>query len=173
MNDFIKTLCSRASCKKFKPQPVPEAELRPVIEAGLRAPSGMNKQSPVIVVVRDQPTVQKLAKLNARALGREDQDTFYGAPAVLVVLADRTAATCLYDGSLTMGNLLNAAHSAGLGACWIHRAKEVFDSEEGKALLKEWGIEGDYEGIGNCVIGYPDTEPEPKPVRDGRVFYVG
>ena len=171
MNEFIKTLCSRASCKKFKPQPVSDADLQPIIEAGLHAPSGMNKQSPIIVVIRDQDTVRKLAKLNA--LGREGIDTFYGAPTVLVVLADRAAGTCLYDGSLTMGNLLNAAHSAGLGARWIHRAKEVFDSEEGKALLKEWGVEGDYEGVGNCIIGYPDMELRPQPVREGRVFDVG
>lgn len=171
MNEFIKTLCSRASCKKFKPQPVSDADLQSVIEAGLRAPSGMNKQSPIIVAIRDQDTVRKLAKLNA--LGREGLDTFYGAPTVLIVLADRAAGTYLYDGSLTMGNLLNAAHSIGLGACWIHRAKEVFDSEEGKALLKEWGVEGDYEGVGNCVIGYPDMELQTKPIREGRVFYVG
>ena len=171
MNDFITTLCNRASCKKFKPQPVSDADLQPVIEAGLHAPSGMNLQSPIIVAIRDQETVRKLAKLNT--LGRFDTDTFYGAPTVLVVLADRAAATYLYDGSLVMGNLLNAAHSAGLGARWIHRAKEVFDSEEGIALLKEWGIEGDYEGIGNCIIGYPDMELEPVPIREGRVFYVG
>ena len=99
-------------------------------------------------------------------------DPFYGAPVVLVVLADRNIGTYVYDGSLVMGNLMNAAHSVGLGSCWIHRAREVFDSPEGKALLKEWGIEGDYEGIGNCIIGYPDQSPTPKPRKADYIRFV-
>lgn len=113
-----------------------------------------------------------LSRLNARVMGT-DNDPFYGAPAVLVVLADRSCPTYIYDGALVMGNLMNAAHAVGLGTCWIHRAKEVFDSEEGKALLKSWGIEGDYEGIGNCIIGYPAQElPAPAPRKADYVHYV-
>ncbi len=170
-NETIRTLCARASCNRFKPEPVSDEDLKPVLEAGLHAASGRNSQSPIIVVVRDPAMVRRLAELNT--LGQPVlKNTFYGAPTVLIVLADRTAPTYLYDGSLTMGNLLNAAFAAGLGARWIHRAKEVFDSDEGKALLRQWGIEGDYEGIGNCIIGYPDMELSAKPIREGRVIYA-
>ena len=132
----------------------------------------MGAQSPIIVAVTDRQTRDRLAELNAAVMGG-GSDPFYGAPAVLVVLADRSVPTYLYDGSLVMGNLMNAAHAVGLGSCWIHRAKEVFDSEEGKALLKEWGIEGDYEGIGNCIIGYPKGEaPQPKARKAGYVYHV-
>ena len=102
-----------------------------------------------------------------------DTDPFYGAPVVLVVLADKNRPTCVYDGSLVMGNLMNAAASLGIGSCWIHRAKEVFASEEGKALLKKWGVEGDYEGIGHCVLGYPARDvPKAKPRKENYVYYV-
>ena len=129
-------------------------------------------QSPIIVAVTDKATRDKLSQLNAAVLGGTN-DPFYGAPVVLVVLADRQYPTYIYDGSLVMGNLMNAAHAVGLGSCWIHRAKEVFDSEEGKALLKEWGIEGDYEGIGNCILGYPaQANPAPKARKANYVHYV-
>ena len=115
-----------------------------------------------------------MAKLNAKAMGMgEDYDPFYGAPTVLVVLADKTVSTHVYDGSLVMGNLMLAAHALGLGSCWIHRAREEFESEEGKAILKELGIEGEYEGIGHCVLGYADGEyPTAKPRKDGWVYYI-
>ena len=118
-----------------------------MVEAGTYAPTGMGKQSPIIVAITDKTVRDRISKLNADIAGTES-DPFYGAPVVLVVLADRNCPTYIYDGSLVMGNLLNAAHAAGLGSCWIHRAKEVFDTEEGKALLRQWGIDGDYEGIG-------------------------
>ena len=121
----------------------------------MNAPTGMNRQSPVMVAVQDPETVKQLSSMNAAVLG-VSSDPFYGAPTVIVVLADSTVPTYLYDGSLVMGNLLNAAHALGLGACWIHRAKEVFASEEGKKLLKKWGLDDRYEGIGHCIIGYGD-----------------
>ena len=100
-------------------------------------------------------------------------DPFYGAPVVLVVLADKAVGTYLYDGSLTMENMMLAAHDLGLGACWIHRAKEEFASEEGKAILKELGVEGDYEGIGNCILGYADGElPAAKPRKEGYIVWA-
>ena len=113
----------------------------------------------------------KIAQLNAAVMGM-DKDPFYGAPVVLVVLADRNVGTHVYDGSLVMGNLLNAAHAEGLGACWIHRAKEVFDTEEGKAILKQAGIEGDYEGIGNCILGYPAADAAVKSKKENYIYYL-
>ena len=171
-NQTLEVLKTRRAIRSYEER-IPEKELLDkVLEAGTYAPTGMGAQSPIIVAVTDRQTRDRLAELNAAVMGG-DSDPFYGAPAVLVVLADRSVPTYLYDGSLVMGNLMNAAHAVGLGSCWIHRAKEVFDSEEGKALLKEWGIEGDYEGIGNCIIGYPKGEaPQPKARKAGYVYHV-
>ena len=171
-NQTLEVLKTRRAIRSYEER-IPEKELLDkVLEAGTYAPTGMGAQSPIIVAVTDRQTRDRLAELNAAVMGG-DSDPFYGAPAVLVVLADRNVPTYLYDGSLVMGNLMNAAHAVGLGSCWIHRAKEVFDSEEGKALLREWGIEGDYEGIGNCIIGYPKGEaPQPKARKAGYVYHV-
>ena len=171
-NQTLEVLKTRRAIRSYEER-IPEKELLDkVLEAGTYAPTGMGAQSPIIVAVTDRQTRDRLAELNAAVMGG-GSDPFYGAPAVLVVLADRSVPTYLYDGSLVMGNLMNAAHAVGLGSCWIHRAKEVFDSDEGKALLKEWGIEGDYEGIGNCIIGYPKGEaPQPKARKAGYVYHV-
>ena len=128
------------------------------------APTGMGRQSPIMVAVQDPDTVRELSRLNARVMGAST-DPFYGAPTVIVVLADPEIGTYREDGSLVMGNLLNAAHAVGLGSCWIHRAREVFDSPEGKALLKKWGVPEKYVGIGNCILGYaaqPAAAPKPR-----------
>lgn len=171
-NETIENLKTRRAIRSYQ-STVPDKELlEQVLEAGTYAPTGMGRQSPIIIAVTDKAVRDRLSRLNAAVMG-SDNDPFYGAPAVLVVLADRSIPTYLYDGSLVMGNLMNAAHALGLGTCWIHRAKEVFDSEEGKALLKEWGIEGDYEGIGNCIIGYPAQEaPQPKPRKADYIHFV-
>ena len=171
-NETLENLKTRRSIRAYQDS-VPDMNLlKQVIEAGTYAPTGKGNQSPIIVAVTDKAMRDSLSRLNAAVMGTSS-DPFYGAPAVLVVLADRKYPTYLYDGSLVMGNLMNAAHAVGLGTCWIHRAKEVFDSEAGKALLKEWGIEGDYEGIGNCIIGYPAQEaPAPKPRKADYVHFV-
>lgn len=174
MNKFIELLVSRRSIRGYKPDEMPARELiSEVLEAGMYAPTGMGAQSPRIVAVTDKATRDRLSRLNAAVLG-VSSDPFYGAPVVLVVLADRSRPTHVYDGSLVMGNLMNAAHALGLGSCWIHRAKEVFDSPEGKELLRSWGIEGDYEGIGHCVLGYPVSAvaPAAKPRKADYVTWV-
>ena len=172
MNECIQTILSRRSVKKYKDTPVEKELIEQIVAAGLAAPSGLNKQAPIVLVVTDKAVRDKLSRLNAGKDPFGRVDPFYGAPCVLVVLADKSAHTYLYDGSLTMENMLLAAHSLGLGACWIHRAKETFESEEGKEILKSLGIEGDYEGIGNCIIGYPDIVPEAKPRKNNRVYYI-
>lgn len=151
---------------------VPEELIRQVAEAGTYAPSGMGRQSPIILAVTDQKLRDRLSAINAEIMGT-DTDPFYGAPAVLVVLADKSRPTFVYDGSLVMENMLLAAHALGLGSCWIHRAKETFETEEGKALLKQLGIEGEYEGIGNCIIGYSDEgEKEAAPRKEDYIHYI-
>ena len=171
-NETIENLKTRRAIRSYQ-EKMPDMELiKKVVEAGTYAPTGMGRQSPIIVAVTDKAVRDTLSRLNAGVMGSEN-DPFYGAPVVLVVLADRNVPTHVYDGALVMGNLMNAAHALGLGSCWIHRAKEVFDSEEGKALLKEWGIEGDYEGIGNCILGYPAGEyPAPAPRKPDCVKFV-
>ena len=171
-NETIENLKTRRAIRSYQ-EKVPDMELiKKVVEAGTYAPTGMGRQSPIIVAVTDKAVRDTLSRLNAGVMGSEN-DPFYGAPVVLVVLADRNVPTHVYDGALVMGNLMNAAHALGLGSCWIHRAKEVFDSEEGKALLKEWGIEGDYEGIGNCILGYPaGAYPAPAPRKPDYVKFV-
>ena len=171
-NETLENLKTRRSIRAYTDQMPAKELLEKVLEAGTYATTGKGSQSPIIIAVTDKETRDLLSRLNAGVMGA-DNDPFYGAPAVLVVLADRNCPTYLYDGSLVMGNLLNAAHAVGLGSCWIHRAKEVFDSPEGKALLKDWGIEGDYEGIGNCIIGYPAQEaPAPKPRKADYVHFI-
>ena len=171
MNVTIENLLTRRSIRKYTSQPVGDAELKQILEAGTYAPTGRNLQSPIIIAIRNPEEIKVLSKLNAQVMG-SDSDPFYGAPAVLVVLADAQSRHICYDGALVMGNLMNAAHALGLGSCWIHRAKEVFESEEGKALLKKWGVEGDYVGVGNCIVGYPDEKPEAKPRKENYVYYV-
>lgn len=168
----LEMLKTRRAIRAYQDK-MPEKELiAKVVEAGTYAPTGMGQQSPVIVAITNKEVRNRLSQLNAQVMGR-DADPFYGAPVILVVLADKQYPTYLYDGSLVMGNLLNAAHAVGLGSCWIHRAKEVFDSPEGKALLKEWGLEGEYEGIGNCILGYSAQEaPLPKPRKADYVIHV-
>ena len=174
MNEVIKVLMERRSIRKFKAEMPPRELIEQIVEAGLYAPSGMGRQSSLILAVTDKKLRDRLSDMNRRILGRpEGTDPFYGAPAVLVVLADKSVPTCVYDGSLTMGNMLNAAHALGLGGIWIHRAKQEFETEEMKALLRELGVEGEYEGIGHCALGYADTDlPVPVPRREGRVHYL-
>lgn len=152
--DSIKT---RRSIRKYKPDMIPGEVLDKIIEAGTYAATGMNRQSPIIIAVTKKEMRDRLSKLNAEIMGT-DSDPFYGAPVVLIVLADKSSANYIYDGSLVMGNLMLAAHSLGVGSCWIHRAKQEFERPEGKEILKSLGIEGDYEGIGHCILGYVDGE---------------
>ena len=160
MSEFIDTLESRRSCRKYTDQPVEAEKLQQIVDAGLWAASGMGRQGTHLVVVTDPDTVAELSRMNAAIMGK-DCDPMYGAPTILVVLADANAKCAVQDGSLVMGNLMLAAASLGLGSCWINRAKEEFETEEGKALLRQWGIEGDWVGIGHCILGYPAADPKP------------
>lgn len=170
MNETLKTLMERRSCRSYKSDPVPEEILDQILEAGTFAATGMGKQSPIMIAVTDQKVRDRLSRMNADVMGANN-DPFYGAPTVIVVLADKAVPTYLYDGSLVMGNLMNAAHSLGIASCWIHRAKEEFASEEGKAILKELGIEGDYEGIGHCILGYAAQENKTAAPRKDHYIY--
>ena len=171
MNEAMKTLYERRSIRRYQSKQITREELDAVVRAGVCSPSGKNGQSAIIVAVQDKATRDELSRLNAAVLGTQS-DPFYGAPTVLVVLADANSPYAVEDGSLVLGNLMNAAKALGLGSCWINRAKEVFASDAGKALLKKWGVEGDWIGIGHCILGYPDEEPAMKTRKENYVTYV-
>ena len=164
-------LLTRRSVRKYSDRPVEDEKLDKVLTAGLYAPTGMNNQAPVLVAVQDKETRDRLSRMNAAVMGASG-DPFYGAPCVIVVLSDPERMTWVEDGSLVLGNLMNAAHSLGLGSCWIHRAKECFDTPEGKALLRAWGVPENYRGVGNCILGYAAEEPEAKPRKSGRIIKI-
>lgn len=171
--EAIENLLTRRSARNFKSDMVPRETIETIIKAGTYAATGMNRQSPIIIAVTNKELRDRLSAWNASIMGKTDMDPFYNAPVVLIVLADKSMPTYLYDGSLVMGNLMNAAHACGIASCWIHRAKEEFASDEGKAILSELGIEGDYEGIGHCVLGYPGCDlPEASPRKDNYVYWI-
>jgi len=172
MNETLKTLESRRSCRSFKPDMVKEEDLKAILEAGTYAATGMGKQSPIIIAVTDKTLRDEISEENRKIGGwGEGFDPFYGAPVILIVLADKNVPTYIYDGSLVMGNLMNAAESLGVANIWIHRAKEEFESDFGKNILKKLGIEGDYEGIGHCALGYAAKEPNSAAPRKENYVY--
>ena len=169
MNETIKNLTTRKSCRSYQKKHVPSETLDAIVQAGLNAPSGMNKQTPIFVVIQNEEMVAKLSRLNAN-VGGFDHDPFYGAQDVIVVLAKKEC-TYLYDGALAMGNLMNAAWSMGIDSRWIHRAKQVFENLQGKDLLKQWGINDEVEGIAFCILGYAKEEKEKTEMQENRVYY--
>ena len=173
MKETINDILTRRSCKKYKPDMISDEQIKTIVDCALAAPTGRNRQASIILVIKDKATRDALSRANASVLGAET-DPFYGAPVVLVVLAKKDVNTYVYDGSVTAENILLAAHAIGLGACWIHRAREVFETDEYKALLQKIGVEGEYEGIANCTIGVPAWDELPAPLKrnDNRVFYI-
>lgn len=172
MNEVLKAIRERRTCRNYRPEQVKEEDLQQILEAGTWAASGMGAQAATMVVVQDKETRDQLMKMNAAIMG-VNSDPFYGAPTVVVVLADPARATCVEDGSLVIGNLMLAASSLGVGSCWVHRARQEFESPEGKALLKKWGLPENYIGVGHCVLGYPAAAPAaPKPRKDGYIRRV-
>ena len=170
-NQVLEALKSRRSIRKYKKEQIRDEELNAVLEAGTYAPTGMGTQSPLMVVVQDKGTIARLSKMNTAVTADPDGDPFYGAPTVVIVLADSTNRNGFADGCLVMGNLMNAAYSIGLGSCWINRAREMFDTAEGQKMLRGWGVEDKYVGVGSCILGYADCpHPEAKPRKEGYVI---
>ena len=174
MNEVIKAMKERRSIRKFKADMPKKEDLEQIVEAGLYAANGRGLQAADVIVVTNKEIRDKLSAANCKIGGWDSGfDPFYGAPAILIVLGNKNRSTYVYDGSLVMGNMMLAAHSLGLGSIWIHRAKEEFESDEWKKLLSDLGVEGDWEGIGHCAVGYIDGEnPQAAPRNEGRVFWV-
>ena len=171
-NEVLRNIKTRRSCRAYTAQQVEPEKLKTIVEAGTWAASGMGRQAPKIVVLTDAAEIAELERMNAEVLGNPEAHPFYGAPTVCVVLTDPEVNTCVEDGALVMGNLMLAAHSLGVASCWIHRARQEFDSPAGKALLKKWGVDERYIGVGHCILGYAAQElPAPKPRKDDYVIY--
>lgn len=178
MESTLDDLKTRRSVRKFKDEPVSKEDLEKIIEAGTYAPTGGNKQSPIILVTQRKDIIERIGEWNKSYFPSElldkmgDVDPFYGASTLIMVLADSNISTCVEDGSLVIGNMLNAAHAIGVGACWIHRAREEIESLQGKELLKVWNIPDNYIGIGHVILGYPadDFEPVENPRKEDYVI---
>lgn len=174
MSEALENIKTRRSIRKYKPDMVPQEILDKIIEAGLYAASGMGQQNTIIIQVTNKELRDKISKMNQEIGGwKEGFDPFYGAPVMLIVLAKKDWPNRVYDGSLVMGNLMLAAHDLGIGSCWIHRAKQEFETDWGKEFLKSLGIEEEYEGIGHCALGYVDGDyPKAPTIKENRVYYV-
>ena len=171
MNEAYKNLIERRSIRKYNNTKVSHDLIEQIVRAGQFAPSGMNRQIYAFVVVEDEELVARLSKMNADAMN-SSSDPFFGAKSLIIVFADTNAPTYLYDGALAMGNLMNAANALGVDSCWIHRAKEVFETPEGKEMKKTWGLPESYEGIGHCILGYREEEPGERAQRTSKVIYA-
>jgi nitroreductase len=172
MNETIKTLLERRSIRKYKPEQIKEQELSAILEAGMYAPSGANQQSALFVVIQDKELIKKLSAMNAAVLGK-DIDPYYNAPTIILVFADKSKVTPVEDASLALGNMFNAAASLGIGSCWVHRTRQMFETDEGKDLLRKWGVTGDFIGVGSCILGYADCEhPKAAKRKDNSVIRV-
>ena len=173
MNETMQNILTRRSIRQYKPDPVPRELIDQVVLAGTYAPTARGMQSPIILAITDKEIRDRLARANAEFTDKEGEDPFHGAPVVLVVLADKSKPNHVYDGSLVMANLMLAAHALGLGSCWINRARQVFERPEWQELLRSLGVEGEYEGIANCILGYPDgPAPEAAPRKENYVYYI-
>ena len=172
-NQVIKALCERRSVRGYKDEQITDGQLKEILKAATYAPTGRGRQSPIIIVVQDKETIESISHKNAEIMGAPDRDPFYNAPTVLIVLSDKSIPTHLEDGCLVMGNIMNAAYAVGVDSCWIHRAKEEFEDEFGKQLLKKWGIDGDYVGIGHVALGYRSGEyPVAQERKENYVYYA-
>lgn len=172
-NSVLEALENRRSIRNYKPDQVEEGALEAILRAGTYAASGMNRQSPIIVAVQDKETIDTLRQMNAEIIGNKSIDPFYGAPTVVIVLADASVRTCVEDGSLVIGNMMNAAYSLGIDSCWIHRARQEFESEKGKSLLEKWGIKGDYVGVGHLILGYRACDyPKAAPRKEKYIYRI-
>lgn len=160
-NPTINNLITRRSVKSYQPEQIKKEELDAILMAGTYAPTGMNKQSPVMVAVQDPILLHQLSQMNAQLLGTEN-DPFYGAPTVVVIFGNPEMPTWMEDACLVAGNLMNAAHSLGIGSCWIHRARPMFESEDGRKIMKQWGIPETMIGVANIILGYQKEAPKPR-----------
>lgn len=169
---FLELIKSRRSIRSYRPDAIPKELLDAVLEAGTYAPSAMGRQSATIVAVTDKAVRDELMRLNAEVMGNQS-DPYYGAPVIVLVLADGTIPTYIEDGSCVLENLMLAAHAVGLGSVWVNRERQIFDSERGKQLLREWNLPTTLRGVGAIALGYPQGEaPQPKERKKDYIVHI-
>lgn len=171
-NEVLKTIKERRSIRSYKSDVVPNELLNEVLEAGTYAPTGRGAQSPKIIAITNKKYRDEVSKLNAKVMGKDNFDPYYGAPVIILVLANPNANTYVEDGTCVLMNMMLAAKSVGLATCWIHREKEIFNSDDGKKLLKEWGIEEPLVGIGSLALGYAASEPVTAKRKDNYIVHI-
>ena len=169
MNAAYENLLTRRSCRKYDGRQITDEQLDAILKAGTFAPTGMGLQSPMIVVLQKPEDVAYYQELNA--LGRSGAQTFYGAPTVCIVFGDKNCEFCKDDANLVIGNMLNAANAVGVDSCYIWRARQVFESEEGKALMKKWGVPENFCGVGNVILGY-GVEGGKREAKERKADYI-
>ena len=170
--NFLEIIRTRRSCRSYKPDQITDEQLNVVLEAGTYAPTSRGLQSPFIVAVQNDALKERLAKMNAEVMG-VTTNPYYDAPTYVLVFVPEDAPNGVQDASLVLENMMLAAHAQGLGSCWIHREREMFATEEGKELMRQWGLSEGLVGIGALSLGYPDGEPSPaKPRKEGYVRVV-
>lgn len=172
MNEVCKAICQRRSIRSYQTTQIPDVEVKMIVECGLYAASSMGKQASKLLVIRDSQWIKELSACNASFTANPQADPFYGAPLLIIVLAAKENEKGKEDGSLIMANLMLSAYSLGIGSCWIHRAKEMIESECGQRLLQTMGIKGEWVGIANCILGYPSQDVKAAPRHEGRVAYL-
>ena len=168
--EALEVLLTRRSVRKFKPEQITEEELLAVLYAGTYAPTGRNRQTPWIIAVQEPAQREAVSKLNAKVMGA-DTDPYYGAPTIILVVAPDDGFGEL-NGAAVLTNMVNAAFAAGLGSCWIHRPKQMFETEEGKAMLAKWGLPEGMMGVASIALGYADMENPAAPPRKENYYRI-
>ena len=164
---FLEIIRTRRSYRSYQPEQITDEQLNAVLEAGTYAPTSRGLQSPFIVAIQNEELKARLAKMNAEIMG-VTTNPYYDAPTYVLVFVPSDAPNGIQDASLVMENMMLAAHAQGLGSCWIHREREMFATEEGKELMKQWGLLEGLVGIAALALGYPNGEPSPaKPRKEG------
>ena len=172
-NEVLRALRERRSVRKFKKKQISDEQLKVVLEAGTYAPTSMGCQNPWIVAVQNTELRARLSEMN-RVIWGHNTDPYYGAPTIVLVFASRPEkwVNSIYDGTLVLGNMMNAAHAVGLGSCWIHREREMFDTEEGKELMRQFGLPDGLMGIGSIALGYPEIVPQHPKARKENYYRI-
>lgn len=170
--ETLSAIMTRRSVRSYQPDQITEQELDAVLQAGLYAPCGRGSQCVVLAAVQEKAVRDRLSAMNAAIMGT-DSDPYYGAPTIIIALADPEQSTWVEDGSCALTAMMEAAHALGLASCWIHREREIFDAPDGKSLLKTWGLSESLRGVGALALGYPaGGAPTPPARKPGRIIKI-
>lgn len=185
MNETMETVLKRRSVRAYKPGQIKTEELQAILEAARFAPSGMGLQPWHFSVVQRPELLDRINegcraaflksgnKMFEERARAENFSVFYGAPTLIVVAGDEKVLTPAENSALALGNMFLAAASLGVGSCWIHAVKFLFEGADGKALAEELAVPAGFKVYGAGAFGYPAGEwPEAAPRKDGTVTII-